>query len=151
MYVNNKNKSINIKKRELQRCVHYLCSVRLIGPRCPKPEAIVLISTCFQQHQQRLLLLLFTLLLSVFCPPPPPPPPEVEEEPLPGCRLLGRAVEQQRSMQLPTFSSIRSDRIMPSDNVCLHNIWNIFDKEREREKGKVYGPKERRIVVGQKR
>lgn len=29
----------------------HLCSAPLIGPRCPKPDAIVLISTCFQQQQ----------------------------------------------------------------------------------------------------
>jgi len=31
-------------------CGQHLCMVLLAGPKWPKPEAIVLISTCFQQQ-----------------------------------------------------------------------------------------------------
>lgn len=57
------------KKKTLNRYFNlqinlHLCNSLLIGPKCPKPDAIVFISTCFQQQYGRLNSSLSQHLLS---------------------------------------------------------------------------------------
>lgn len=51
-------KNLNKIKKKLGKIKieKHLCNFLLTGPRCPKPEAMVFISTCFQQQYGKALL-----------------------------------------------------------------------------------------------